>query len=257
MIRKSWIAVLAVAIWTSPVGSSDSRAADSAGSPHPVLMVISNQDFWYQEYADVRHELRKHGLSTVIAAATTDRAISQGNGRSATVKPDIALADADADDYSAIIFVGGWGASSYQYDFPGDYHNYRRDPAVVASVNSLIGDFFRQRKPVSATCHGVTVLAWARVDGESPIKGRLVAAWAGGGPGFQFDGQLYPDSTVPVRWQIEANGGIMPLSAAIGDPLTSRDDVVIDGRIITAENHFAAAAFARLLANEVTSRKRS
>jgi hypothetical protein len=23
--------------------------------------------------------------------------------------------------YEAIVFVGGWGASMYQYDFPGDY----------------------------------------------------------------------------------------------------------------------------------------
>jgi hypothetical protein len=33
------------------------------------------------------------------------------------------LGGADAADYSAIVFVGGWGSSSYQYAFSGTYYN--------------------------------------------------------------------------------------------------------------------------------------
>ena len=32
----------------------DAVAGGSADGPSPVLMVISNQDFWYQDYADTR-----------------------------------------------------------------------------------------------------------------------------------------------------------------------------------------------------------
>ncbi len=53
------------------------------------------------------------------------------------------------------------------------------DDGVIASqkviVNELIGQFLADNKHVAAICHGVTVLAWARVDGVSPIQGREVA----------------------------------------------------------------------------------
>jgi hypothetical protein len=42
-------------------------------------------------------------------------------GESGVVVPDLALSDADADAYSTIVFVGGWGASSYQYAYEGTY----------------------------------------------------------------------------------------------------------------------------------------
>lgn len=51
----------------------------------------------------------------------------------------------------------------------------------------------------SAVCHGVTVLAWARVDGVSPSA--------------------------------DGSGGT-----------TVADDVIVDGRIITAENYDSAAS---------------
>ena len=37
--------------------------------------------------------------------------------------PDIALSDVNAANYSAIVFVGSWGASQYQYAFTGTYTN--------------------------------------------------------------------------------------------------------------------------------------
>ncbi len=219
--------------------------AQAAG---PVLMVVSNQDFYYQEYSDTRSSLEAQGLEVVVAAATTEVAKPQDR-RGQVVQPDLALSDVNADDYSAIVFVGGWGAASYQYAFEGTYHNaaYQPNSAVTAIVNDLINDFVHARKYVSAICHGVTVLAYARVDGASPIAGRKVTSWAGGGPGFELFGQSYPDSTVPDRSHIQSNGGLMPLSGAVGDPITSTDDVIVDGRIITAENYTSARWFGYLL----------
>jgi putative intracellular protease/amidase len=230
-----------------------SAAAPSAveAEPLPVLMVIANQDFYYREYADTRASLESQGVAVVVAAGTTAVAVSQaGIDPPRSVQPSIALGDASAADYSAIVFVGGWGASSYQYAFPGTYENpaYRPNSAVVAAGNRLINDFIDQDKYVAAICHGVSVLAWARVDGVSPLRGRGVVAWAGGGPGYRLGGRDYPDSRVPLRWQIEANGGRMPLSAAVGDPISSVDDVIVDGRIITAENYASATWLGRVLA---------
>lgn len=245
---------LAISFAAALVVSTAAPFAADAAEVQPVLMVIANQDFYYREYADTRASLESRGVGVVVAAGTTAPAISQSSGGTPrVVQPDIAVADAAAGDYSAIVFVGGWGASSYQYAFEGTYQNaaYRGDSAVVAGVNRLINDFVDQDKYVAGICHGVSVLAWARVDGVSPIRGRAVVAWAGGGPAFRLGGRDYPDSRVPLRWQIEANGGLMPLSAAIGDPISSADDVWVDGRIITAENYTSAAWFGRVLARLV------
>jgi putative intracellular protease/amidase len=218
-------------------------------------MVIANRDFYYQEYADTRASLEGEGVAVVVAAATTRRAIPHGGNPRWLVHVDRALTAVDAADYSAIVFVGGWGSSAYQYAFEGTYANvaYRQDPVVTRSVNELINDFVAQDKYVAAICHGVSVLAWARVDGVSPLAGRTLAAWAGGGPGFKLDGETFPDATVATRWHIEKNGGSMPLSAAAGDPLTSADDVIIDGRIITAENYDSARRFGEVIAATVAT----
>jgi putative intracellular protease/amidase len=143
----------------------------------------------------------------------------------------------------------------YQYAFEGTYSNvaYRPDPIVARTVNELINDFVAQDKYVAAICHGVSVLAWARVDGVSPLAGRALTAWAGGGPGFKLDGEIFPDAGVATRWHIEKNDGSMPLSASAGDPLSVADDVIVDGKIITAENYYAARLFGQTIAAMVGS----
>lgn len=224
--------------------------ATAAERPTPVLMVIANQDFHFAEYAAVRGSLDANGLEVVVAAATPRAARPQDRGDEGMVQPDLALSDVNVDDYSAIVFVGGWGSSQYQYGFEGTYHNpaYRVQPDVGFDVNRLIKTFSAGDKPVAAICHGVTVLAWARVDGASPLQGRTVVASAGGMPAFT-DGDLnFDDAHYPARWQIEANGARMLVSGSIGDPLSSADDVYIDGNIITAENYDSAGRFAEMIA---------
>jgi len=225
---------------------------DSSVAPAPILLVVASRDFAWDEYENLRASFESAGVEVRVASASLEPATSWGgiqpvlvDGSVRTVSPDVALPLAEASDYSAVVFVGGWGSSMYQYAFEGTYSNaaYRRDRLVVESVNRLIGDFLAQGKPVGAIGHGVSVLAWARVDGVSPLRKRSGTAWAGGSPGFRLGGRSYPDATVATRWHVERNGGSMPLSAAIGDPTTSHDDVVVDGRIITAENPAAVAAF--------------
>jgi putative intracellular protease/amidase len=250
-IRNPFVAVAGA---ITLLGAAPSPAfADS--SPLPVLMVIANQDFYYQEYADTRASLEGDGMEVVVAAATARRAIPHGRNPRWLVHVDRALGDVDAADYSAIVFVGGWGSSAYQYAFSGTYSNpaYNGSADVERSVNELINDFVAQDKYVAAIGHGVSVLAWARVDGVSPLAGRVLTAWAGGGPGFKLDGEIFPDVAVGTRWHVEKNGGSMPLSAAAGDPLVAIDDVYIDGKIITAENYDSARLFGQTIAAMVAT----
>jgi putative intracellular protease/amidase len=244
-IKNLFVAVAGAATLAS---AADTAFADAA--PLPVLMVIANQDFYYQEYSETRASLEREGMQVVVAAATTQRAIPHGRNPRWLVHVDRTMADADASDYSAVVFVGGWGASAYQYAFEGTYHNaaYRADPVVARAANELINEFVAQDKYVAAICHGVSVLAYARVDGVSPLAGRVVTGWAGGGPGFKLDGQSYPDATVATRWHVEKNDATMPLSASAGDPLTVADDVIVDGKIITAENFQSARLLGQTIA---------
>ena len=236
-----------------PLESRHLMAAD----PLPVLMVIANQDFYYQEYGDTRQSLENAGLKVQVAATTTAASSPHaGSGQGAAsglVTPDVPLSQADASDYSAIVFVGGWGASSYQYAFSGTYANaaYNGDTATKAAVNDLVNEMLDDDKPVAAICHGVSVLAWARVDGVSPLAGKHVAAYAGGSPGVTIDGVTYAPGALPTRWHIETNGGIQFTSGSIGDPATATDDVWVDGRIITGENYDSAAQFGRVVGQEV------
>ena len=226
-----------------------------AASPKPVLLVIANQDFHYAEYAAVRASLESQGLSVVVAAGETRLALPQGAGTGSPVQPDLALSAVSSGDHSAIVFVGGWGSSSYQYAFAGTYSRpaYRPARLVIREVNRVINEFVAEDKPVAGVCHGVTVLAWARVDGVSPLLDRVVVGSPGGLPGFRFDTTTFPDAEAPMRWQVEMNGATMLTSGSVGNPLSASDDVWVDGRIITAENYESAGRFAELLAQSIAS----
>ena len=255
-----------------------SIAADGGGaSPLPVLLVIADQrDFYYAEYAETRSAIEALGVRVHVAATSTKLSYPHPNsgqpaGSDGSVKPDLTLAQAKASDYSAIAFVGGWGASMYQYAYndpnlDGVIDNYYwnaayngddnlKDGRISKSkvvVNNLINDFVDQDKYVAAICHGVTVLAWARVDGSSPIAGRYVSVPFIGSPAMFFFGTWYADFQLGQYEQVVANGAYAnETSGAYGDPTTVADDVVVDGRIITGENFNSARLFGTVIAKSI------
>lgn len=224
-------------------------------SPLPVLLVIPNNDFYYREYAEPRRELEAAGIPVMVAAGrrtmSTPHANTGEGADGGRVMPDVDLAAARASDYSAIVFVGGWGASQYQYAFEGIYSNaaYNATPAIRAAGNQLINDFVSQDKYVCGICHGVTVLAWARVDGQSPLKGRRATTAA-----FNTPPNNVPQATT-FQWHLATNGAApIYVGGAYGDPNTYNDDVIVDGRIITAGNYDSATLFGRTLANRLLGR---
>jgi putative intracellular protease/amidase len=241
-----------------------------SADPLPVLMVLADQrDFYYREYNDTRVSLEAAGLGVVVAATTTNPTVAhpgsgQGSG-SGIVTPDIALANVDAADYSAIVFVGGWGSSMYQYahsDPNADgivdnfYANglYNGNAGTKQVVNNLINEFMATGKYVTALCHGVTVLAWARVDGVSPLEGRQVSVPLTVGAPVQFyAGQWRTDGYWWGQYDQATDNGAIANTAPgqYGNPNTQADDVVVDGQIITAENFNSAAYFGTVIAQQV------
>lgn len=240
---------------------TDSPRPDPMPTPSPlrprtatgkkVLIVIANRDFFYREYAEPREELERAGFAVTVAAGRTGvcrpHANSGQGNRSGEVTAEIALADVKAADYDAILFSGGWGASMYQFAFNGRYNNnlYNGDRATKTHVNRVINEFIAADKYVCALCNAVSVLAWARVDGRSPLRGKRVCAPTRAAAAGIYNGRQAQPS---CRWHPEANGAILSPAGRIGDPRTNRDDVLVDGKIITGEDDPSAREMGRRIA---------
>ena len=213
-----------------------------------VVIVIANEDFFYREYADPRQELERAGIRVTVAAGrkATCRP-HQGSGEGpggGAVEPDLALKDVKPDDFDAILFSGGWGASSYQFAFPGRYDkpSYNGNKTIRSEANRIINEFVQQDKYVCALCNGVSVLAWARVDGKSPLEGKRVCAPVREAAAGIYNGRPAQPS---CRWHPESNGAIVSPSGSIGRPGDVADDVLIDGKIITGEDDPSAREMGR------------
>ena len=239
----------------------ESRVVLSAQSL-PVLMVIADQqDFYYKEYNDTRISLEAGGIAVQVAATTTSQSTPHQNSgqgwESGIVVPDLALSQVNEDDYSAIVFVGGWGSSMYQSTaFPGDYFNdhYDGDVATKTLVNNLIGEFDAAEKYLGFICHATTIAAWSRVNGVSLIAGKQVSVPYIGSPGLNYNGDDYSDGILGQYEQAVANGAFPNTAPGqYGVAGTAIDDVIVDGRIITAENWDSALEFGETIAELVNA----
>lgn len=226
----------------------------------PVLMVIADQqDFYYQEYNDTRNSIVAAGVDVQVAATTAAPSTPHWNsgqdiGHDGVVVPDLTLASVNASEYSAIVFVGGWGSSMYQYAFPGTYQNalYNGDLATRQVVNDLINEFDSSEKYLGFICHATAIGAWSRVNGTSILAGRQVSVPYVGSPAVIYNGVWYGNTQLGQYEQAVTNGAIPnTASGQYGDPTTATDDVVVDGRIITAENWDSAAMFGTTIAQVV------
>jgi len=241
---------------TRPAPTRPAPAGNGGRAAKRVLIVIANQDFFYREYGEPRQEMERAGFRVTVAAGRKAECRPHGNSGQGqdggVVQADLALADVKADDYDAVLFSGGWGASAYQFAFTGRYNNpaYNGDRAVKVEANRVINDFLKQEKHVCALCNGVSVLAWARVDGKSPLAGKRVCAPVREAAAGIYNGRQAQPS---CRWHPESNGAILSPPGAVGRPNTNVDDVLVDGLIITGEDDPSAREMGRKIV-EVLSR---
>jgi len=236
----------------NPASSRGQRSAADGGDR--VLIVIANEGFFYREYNDPRKELERAGFNVEVAAARRAPCRPHNNsgqgGSNGIVNPDLAIADVDASRYRAILFSGGWGSSMYQYAFRGRYNNpaYNGDARTKEAANRLINTFVQQDKYVCALCHGVSVLAWSRVNGRSLLAGKRATGPTRQGPAGIYNGRQSQPSS---RWSSEQNGARMVAPNSIGNPGTAADDIVIDGKIITGQDDISAREMGRQLAQRL------
>lgn len=120
-----------------------------------VLMVIAPENFRDEELLHTREELEHAGAKVTLASTKTAAKGLLG----ARVTPDIKLEQVSIDNYDAIVFVGGPGASVYFND---------------KRALSMASEAFGKGKKTCAICIAPTILANAGV-----LKGKRATVWDG------------------------------------------------------------------------------
>jgi protease I len=109
-----------------------------------ILMVIAQENFRDEEYLEPLKVFKNHGFNITVASTTTDLAKGTKGGK---VNPDIRIADADANDYDAIVIVGGGGSRQFLWD--------------NVKLRRLIKNASKAGKVIAAICISPVVLAKA------------------------------------------------------------------------------------------------
>jgi len=113
--------------------------------PKSAIFIVAQNNFQDQELLVPKDVLAKRGFKTVIAAKTRGQAIGKFG---AIVNADLALNEIKAQDFDAVIFVGGHGA----YDYFDDLEALK-----------VAQDFQKAGKITAAICAGPTILANAGI----------------------------------------------------------------------------------------------
>jgi protease I len=75
-----------------------------------IVMIIVHKDFRDEEFEEPQEIFIKQGAEVTIASSSMETATGMLGAR---IKPDILVDDVKVEDYDAIVFVGGSGASEY------------------------------------------------------------------------------------------------------------------------------------------------
>ena len=146
--------------WMVPSCGERAASKPEGGEPMPdlkgkkVVMIIASDAFRDEEFKLPSEHLRACGVRVTVASSKLDEATGM---RGMKVKPDVLIGDVKADDYDAVIFVGGGGASEY-FD----------DPTAHAIAKSAV----EGKKLLAAICIAPSTLANAGV-----LKGRKATCW--------------------------------------------------------------------------------
>ncbi|MEA3081542.1 MAG: protease [Sphingomonadales bacterium] len=123
------------------------------------VLIVATDGFEEWELFGPRQILQQRGAEVVLASLKLDpiqATVHDDPGR--TIRPDLTVDDASADDFDALILPGGV-----------------RNPDTLrihGNVIELIKAFDRQGKPIGAICHG----PWLLVEADL-LRGRTATSW--------------------------------------------------------------------------------
>ena len=127
--------------------------------PNSRILIVATDGFEEWELFGPRQILQKRGAEVVLASLKLDpiqATIRDDPGK--TIRPDLTVDEANADDFDALILPGGV-----------------RNPdhlRLHGNVIGLIRAFAGQGKPIGAICHG----PWLLVEADL-LRGRTATSW--------------------------------------------------------------------------------
>jgi len=144
------------------------------------VVVVAKVNFRDEELLEPKEILEKNNV-VVRIASTSPGEITGMLG--AKVKADILIKDINVQEFDAIVFVGGTGASQYW-----------NDPVA----HKLIQDALRNEKIVAAICIAPVTLANSGI-----LKGKRATVWS------SESGQLKANGAVYTAGNVETDGNII------------------------------------------------
>lgn len=127
--------------------------------PDSRILIVATDGFEEWELFGPREMLQKRGADVVLASPKRDpiqATIHDDPGK--TIRPDLTVDEAHADDFDALIIPGG----------VRNPDQLRMHPRVI----ELIREFDREGKPIAAICHG----PWLLVEADL-LRGRTATSW--------------------------------------------------------------------------------
>jgi len=148
------------------------------------LMVIAPEGFRDEELFQPKQILEEAGVDVVVASTTLSAAKGMLGG---SIVPDIKIDDVEVNDFDAIIFVGGVGASCY-WDDPLAHK-------IIMEANSL-------NKVIAAICIAPVTLANSGI-----LKGKKATVWPSEADSLKSKGAIYTGNPVEREGNIITASG--------------------------------------------------
>ena len=156
----------------------------SALAGKKVLMVVASNQFRDEEYQKPRGILEAAGAAVTVASSSLKEATGMLGLK---LKPDILLKDARMEQYDAVVFVGGMGATEY-WENP--------------TAHALAKKAYESGKVTSAICLAPMTLANAGL-----LKGKKATIWPDASAEFKTKGVIYTGSRVEQVGKIITGSG--------------------------------------------------
>ena len=140
-----------------------------------VLLVIAPRNFRDEELFDTTAGLEKAGIQCTIASTSLSEAVGMLGGKA---RPEVLIDKASAEDFDAVVFVGGSGASAY-------FNN--------RFALSLAQKFYNSGKLTAAICIAPVILANAGL-----LKGKKATAFPSEEHALEGKGAAFTGKPVEV-----------------------------------------------------------
>lgn len=140
-----------------------------------VLMIIAQNNFRDEEYEEPRKIFESRGYNVTVASTITNP-VKGMLGR--VVTPDITIEEVKIEDYDAVVFIGGSGATQYFND---------------SRAHQIARKALESQRILGAICLAPTILANAGL-----LAGKKATVWASERGTLQRQGATYSGRSLEV-----------------------------------------------------------